>query len=216
MAAPYYRVQNRSGIGSEIITQAENDRRDRLNRGLNDRQYVADLSQTNVEQAEEILVNNARQLYEENFQPIEREINDELKDSTRITEQRADDAGIRTRADFKRSQGATTRQLSRAGIGLSADERNAISRSSKLAEAKAVANAENLTRGGYNELYTDAIGDQLNIGKNISGEALAGAGSAAGNQRSRSSAYDAAKTQYKQNLVNTVFTGAGIAFAAGI
>lgn len=176
----------------------------------NEKDSLLYLARTDPVELEAELIKKERTQFEERFRPNENRLLADLTNREAITEQAADDAGAVTREQFMKQYGASDRALKRAGVTLSGGERRAINKSNRLAEARAVSRTENTTRDAYEEMYTDASGDALNIGKGISGAAMGSISTAANAQREENTAQAQRRADRRRNTISTLATGAGL------
>ena len=184
--------------------------RERLEPTSGDKLHSGNADTMNAE-----LIRLARDDYETTYQPSEREVLRTLRDGNQIAEREADRAGRTARTQAGITRGEFNRTLSRGGVNTTAEMDKSVGRSQGLSKARSVATAENLTRGAYKELHTDAKGDMLSIGRNIQSGALSAGATAANAHNAREAANDAADTARTQNMISSAMTGAGIAAAAG-
>lgn len=113
----------------------------------------------------------------EQYRPVEDELLRRTLDPDLQGE--GDQAGLTAAAGVASSRGILARNLSRAGVNLSAEERAALRRRAGTTLTRAVAQAENTTRRGLNEARTNTLRQLVGIGRGVAQTASGGLNAAA-------------------------------------
>lgn len=114
-----------------------------------------------------------------------------------------DRAGTMAAAGLASSAGTYERNLRRAGVALSAEERNAVARRRSTSQTRAVAGAENVTRRGMKEQRTNLLAQMVGIGRGVSSTAMGGLNAVADLEAQRAVAREQSKAQGRQMALST-------------
>lgn len=106
------------------------------------------------------------------YRPLETEVLQRAMQTDFTAE--GDRAGVQAAAGLASSAGSYERNLRRAGVALSAEERNALARRRSTSRTRAVAGAENLARRGLKEQRTNLLADMVGIGRGVAQTATSG------------------------------------------
>jgi hypothetical protein len=122
-----------------------------------------------------------------------------------------DESGALARAGLASAAGTFERDIRRAGVTLSPEERAALARRRSTSSSRASAGAENLTRRGMKEQSTNLLGQMVGIGRGVAQTAQGGLSSVADLEAQRAVFNEAGKTAaFNQNLSTL---GSGLAYA---
>ena len=126
-----------------------------------------------------------------------------------------DRSGQMAAAGLASSAGTYERNLRRAGVALSAEERNAVARRRSTSQTRAVAGAENVTRRGMKEQRTNLLAQMVGIGRGVASTAMGGMNAVADLEAQRAVAREQSKAQGRQMALSTAASLASYGIALG-
>ncbi len=124
-----------------------------------------------------------------------------------------DTAGATAAAGSRAAEGTLSRNLSRSGSSLTAEERRAVARRQESSLTKAIGRAENITRRGLRDSRQALLRNIVNIGTGVSRTALAGIQGVADLAAQREAAYQQGQTAAHNANVNMGVTAAATLIA---
>lgn len=147
----------------------------------------------------------------ETYRPVEDEVLRTAMD--RDLTQEGDAAGQTAAAGVNASRGVLSRNLSRSGASLTAEERAALGRRTGSTLAKSISQAENTTRRGLREHRTDLLRGAVNIGRGVSATASGALQSVADMAAQREATYQQQRAQAHGTNASAGATAAGLLIA---
>ena len=131
---------------------------------------------------------------------------------TDFTDQ-GNEAGQTARAQVNASMGTATRNISRSGGSLTAEERGALGRRKDLSLARAAGRAENSTRRTLSDTRTNLLAGIVGIGNGVANTAMSGLSSAADMAAQREMAYKQQKAAATNSTLSTAASAAALLIA---
>lgn len=147
----------------------------------------------------------------ETYRPVESDVLASATKTDFSTE--GDDAGAIARGASRAAQGTLARNLSRAGVSLSPEERSALARRQRIGMTQDVARAENTTRRTLSDSRTNLLADIVGLGRGVARTASGGLQNAADMAAQRQALYDQQKEQTRNANLSMAAQAAALLFA---
>lgn len=140
------------------------------------------------------------------YRPVEQEVLASAM-STDFSAQ-GDEAGQTAKQSVAAAAGTAERNLSRAGVSLTAEERSAVGRRSDLASTRATGQAENITRRTLSDTRTNLLANLVGIGRGVAQTSTAGLNSAANLAGQREQLHQQQKTSTQNSNMSMAASAA--------